>query len=621
MPIVKNLGLVVNDAVGAGVGFYLPSSLPSQDLTLLQDSAKTFDGYALQFPVGLPFNVSFQQFKPKDEDLALLIQESISNYYLELLSSDHSAANSVKLISQEAVMSLTNLAAYEKFFKVSEFVNLLIAEKVLTVYGHTYVHSLSVLEDLIGLFQVDIAGPRLYNVSPLEYSYFNNPYGDVSFKLQDQEHTSIREDSINFSIDGIEIITHGVDVTPSGFGVTTFTRQNDWTYDFVFTPSVALGVSGVVVVSGSATDTYVPPNHSEFNYYFSVHKEESLFAQISGVPDSFPPYLVDASPYPFQIEVVPDSTVAFSVVDDHTGINFNSLEVSLGGRLVLSGGINVDSLYASVTTFVSPQRVDVVIEPSNKFNFNEQVNVEIRVEDNYTFSPNVFNYSYLFTTIQNQFLVASGFEIYSEGSWLPFNQTSSYYIAESGVDFKIKYINLTGSGVDMISSYVASNEVLVSGSFIEITPGFDYELYFNIVADYTRDCELQFHVTQSGSVSGSEVYRDFYSELLWGAEMCYDPVANLVYDKQYPIVIQGYDLGDWQSINSLVYSFNTTPMPSNRLGGQIIGIAYDMQDLYSNIESHNPFFEYGKEMHLRIEAQDYAGNKLDYSWVFCIEER
>ena len=120
--------------------------------------------------------------------------------------------------------------------------------------------------------------------------------------------------------------------------------------------------------------------------------------------------------------------------------------------------------------------------------------------------------------------------------------------------------------------------------------------------------------------SGIAVARDFNTTLLWGAEFCYDPDTDFSFDTEVPVIVQASDMGDLPTADSLTYKFKTAPQPGANLSASVVGVDTPRASLIASLASINPFFEYGKEMELTVEAEDFSGNLLSYTWKFKIRE-
>ena len=468
----------------------------------------------------------------------------------------------------------------------------------------------------------DIFGPRLINIIPPSGSTYNNPFSNITFTLIDQEQTTINTNEVDFYIQGIQVISGGIDVTPTLFGTTGFQQVNDFTYNFIFAPVNPFSPDEPISVSGKAHDTNIPVNISEFDYSLRVWQTDDLQGNIVGTEDVLPPFITNQSPAPGEIGVLPDTDIEFDLVDIHTGVDPDSVVIKINDLPVLSGlyPFNLDKYSTTRTTVSGGYRY--VIDPVGDFDFDTVVTIDVSCHDKYTPNVNHFSTSYSFLTYNNSYLTISGLSVYSEDQWVETEVSKSYYITQTGIDFSVYYVNTSGTGIDMVESEVWLNNEVVSGTTIdEIVTGYSYLVNFNIFPDYTTDMDLVFHVVESGTISGVTVYNNYRKEVLLGAEICYDPESDFKHNQDIPVYIQVKDRGDWYSIATQFYKLKIEPERGHSLYGVIQALPVHYTSLLAEISSNNPYFEYGKTMNMRLLVKDFAGNELDYVWDFTIQEK
>lgn len=479
------------------------------------------------------------------------------------------------------------------------------------------------LNHSVNITQDDETGPSLLNIIPPSGTTYNNPATPITFHIVDEQGSFVVQPSIFLWVQGIQVISGGISVCPPLFGTAFVQKITDSDYLFTFNQAEPFDPEVPVVVSGYATDNHIPVNTSNYLYSYRVWKTGDLSASFQGLPDGQAPYLVNQDPLPGQIEVPVYSNISFDIVDDHTGLDFDSVLIYVNDELLVSGSNNMNPTFASTTliTLSGGQGRRFVINPLSDFEFSEQVTLDIQARDKYTPAPNYFSTTYSFLTQTNTQLVASGLQIETEEGFLDVATQTSYPTVNSGTNFKITFTNLIGLGISTSGSYISLNGGLVPSTFVSISGNNSYDVYFTLTPDYTTDCNLKFHVEQDTLSSGIIVAKDFTSSLLWGAEFCYDPESKFSYDTEIPVVIQVQDTADLATTSSLAYKFKTVPPHGQTITASIVGIDTPRAELLSYIASINPFFEYGKEMELTIEAEDYSGNLLSYSWKFTIEEK
>jgi hypothetical protein len=466
---------------------------------------------------------------------------------------------------------------------------------------------------------LDIFGPQVFNEEPESWSSFNNPDSVITFDLIDTGGSDISMSDTEIHINGTPVIQAGADVTPSGFGTTTFSPVSTSYYQFQFISSTPFSPDSPVTVSGRSSDTTVSGNVEYFSYDFWVWKTGDLFATITGVADTFPPFVENLDPYAGEVEVPVYSDILLTVNDLHTGVDLSSIVLGVEGETVFSGSENASTDYTvSYTQTADGRGYNFTINPSSDFEFSQEVDVSIYAED--LFSPaNTLDVSYSFNTIAHAHLIASGLQIYQDTAYESMEIASSYPTTSS-TQFHITYMNLSGTGLSTSGSSVLLNGVEIPSTITPVSGNpYNYDVFFELSPDYTDDADLTFHVVQSGTVSGIEVYRDFDTELLWGYEFCYDN-ERLPYDTEMHYSVQVCDRADKPSLSALVKSFTTVPMDSQRMYASIVGIDPPAEDLWAMLTSNNTFFEYGKTMNLELEVADYSGNIRTFEWSFTIED-
>lgn len=467
-------------------------------------------------------------------------------------------------------------------------------------------------------------GPMIFNESPISGSTYNNPSSSITFELKDQELTSINSVTVQLYINGTQVVNSGLPLSPSGFGLTTFTQVSPSFYLFTFIPSGSFSLGSVITISGEARDTLSPSgNLSLFNYSYMVWDYSGLGATITGLPDASIPYLLNLSPDNLETDVPIDSNIELSILDDHTGVDINTVLISIEGDTVISGGMSVNSNYNITTSSISGGKgITYIIDPDDNFPFAQPIDVYVEAQDLYTPAPNNLVTSYTFITVDNSHLLASGLQIYTGSGYENMAISDTFTSTVTGTDFKIKFYNFDDTGISTTGSFISCNGQVISGVNIISASGLtEYDVFFNLIPDYTTDCDLTFHVQQIPLVSGNTVYKDFQAELLWGMEYCYNPSQNFSYSTEVPLVFMICDLGDTPKLDTFVTQFKTLPNPKNDLYAEITGISIPITTLSGYLSSNNPFFEYGKTISVLLELEDFAGNKLKYPYQFKIESK
>jgi hypothetical protein len=469
---------------------------------------------------------------------------------------------------------------------------------------------------------VDETGPQIMHEIPISGSVFNNPQTSISFDLIDTGGSDIFNGGTDLYINGIQVISGGSDVTPSYFGTTSLTKVTNYYYAFNFEPKDPFSADSLVTISGQARDSIgLGGNISYYLYSFSVWKSSDLAVTITGLPDSMPPYLDNVSPVDLDMDVPVTSNIVFDIIDEHTGLKFSSVNIELNDiPLVTTGTINSTLDYdISITPISGGLGNRYFINPTTNFEFSKTMVVSIYAEDLYII-PNILDTTITFITQTNAHLIASGLSIFEDSTYTEMGVEQSY-LTDTENHFVIDFINTSGIPIDTLGSYISLNTETIPSVFVTASGTEDhYKVYFELDTDYETDAELLFHVQQSGTVHGNIVYKDFNSKLLWGYELHQIGEDKFDYYKEIVTLVQLTDFANYNTISSFASKFMTRPMAQVGLVGAINALPLIYSEILGQTISHNPFHEYGKTMSLRLEASDYAGNKLVYEWKYTIED-
>ena len=469
---------------------------------------------------------------------------------------------------------------------------------------------------------IDVLGPELFNLIPSSGSEFNDPSTTVSFDLIDTGGSDIVSSGVDIYVNGTQVIDAGIDVTPSGFGSTTFTAVSPTFYEFLFIPSGDFTLGSTVNISGVAFDSVTPSaNVTNFSYDFQVWDLGDLAANISGAPDITAPSLLNLDPFSGEIEVPVDSNIYLEIVDEHTGVDFSTLRIFYRNALIVSGTTNVNTSLATatLTPISGGKSISVDIDPVINMNFSETVQIEVQASDLFD-TPNELDTSYLFITQTNSQLLASGLQIFQDAVYTDMDIDETY-VTTSSTMFVIDYLNTSGTPLNVSGgSNVQLNGVVIPSSFVSVTgSNAHYQVFFDLEPDYEEEAILTFHVQQSGTVSGNIVSRDFNTRLLWGYEVCYDSSRPLPREQDFYTTIQVCDFADAPSLGSEIKEFSSELFRKNDLIATIYPKLAPAQDITAEYLSNNATFQPGKTMDLVLEASDFAGNELIFSWSFTIE--
>lgn len=602
----------------SSITFLLNEELIVSSINFLQELELIFSSTTVfHYDTTLTTTGTLSQFDPAFEfksALGLFSSELTRRTYTNLVVGDLP-------VPLNPFRTYAQLYLTDPFLEQRAFANFSLRERDIQHYLRFNVAESGGPSDTTDLTLTDEIGPEIFNEVPASGSSYNNPSTGITFDLIDTGSAIITPSSIRFTINDNLVVDAGVDVTSPSFGTTLFTKINDSFYTFDFTPANPFDLCSDVVVSGRAADD-IPPdgNLAEYLYSFRIWGEDILNAEITGLPDVNTPILDNINPAPLSIEAPTDTNISFDLYDEHTGVNFDSVVITVEGNTLISGADILNTDYALVTqsAIYDGRGRNYVIDPVVDLPFSTDIDVTVYAEDLYS-PANVLDTSYFFTTQTNAHLVVSGLSVFQDAAYETMFLGESYVTASS-TPFYVDYVNTSGVALDMTASYVALNDVIIPSTYTSISGDYYYRVFFNLQPDYEVDANLTFYIQQSGTVYGNVVDREYFTRLLWGYEVCYNPEDDLSFDTNVFSVISVCDYGDFYSNTSLVNKFKTAPMSNNILYGSIVGINPPFYTLTGEYISNNTFYEYGKTMNLTLEAEDFAGNKLIYNWNYTIEE-
>lgn len=470
----------------------------------------------------------------------------------------------------------------------------------------------------INITASDETGPYVINTQPASGSVFNDPSSPISFNLVDTQGSNVVSGSIFIYVNNLQLISGGLNVTPSLSGTTTFTQITPANFLISYTPNAGFSALSPVTVSGRAIDTAVPANSGILSYSYKVWSTRDLGGTITALPDTLSPYLTNLNPIQSQIDVLPGTNIQIGITDDHTGLNPASVSISVNDVTVVKSGTTINSIYAltTISGIDTGKGRFYNINPNVDFGYGEVVSVKVSGSDNFT-PPNNLYFTYYFTTYGNANLQVSGIQIFENGLWKNFQVSKSYLTVPTGTHFRASLINTQNLGVSTYSTISCNMEVISGLTFTTVNSG-RLDVEFSLVPNYYSDCHLNFHVEQVASVSGNVLSADVPYRILWGASYCYDPDLKLTYDKQVDNFVVVKDFGEYPTTSFVNYTFQATPQPTSFLSSSITAMPMIKYDLAGFIKNDTAF-ERGKTMNMRLIAKDLAGNELDYKWSFKIE--
>jgi len=188
----------------------------------------------------------------------------------------------------------------------------------------------------------DTLPPFVKNIYPAPKARNVKADTSLSFILGD-EHAGVNKDAVKIYING-KLVSPQFDGTPHEYSVL-----------YPFQPS--FNEMDSVSVRIFATDRVNPSNEIDTTFYFIVAR------------DSLAPWVKSHYPLDKATEVDLDTTIFIELVDDFTGVDFNSIELSINEEAVIPQ-IKGDS-----------SRYMVSFRPENGFLFNETKRIVLNAHD------------------------------------------------------------------------------------------------------------------------------------------------------------------------------------------------------------------------------------------------
>lgn len=273
----------------------------------------------------------------------------------------------------------------------------------------------------------------------------NNPIDtNVAFNIYD-------------NIQGVDIASVIVDIQGSQFTHlnTSFTFQTITNgYSIVIDLINDFDYGEIVNVQIEATDLSQPANvMATYSYNFQCEY------------DIMPPYLGGYDPIPGEQNVPIDTDIAFNVYDNDIGIDISTLSVNVNGEVYTtqSGNLNYSG---------DVNNYNIVISPTENFEFDELVEVVINVSDLNQVPNSLIDFSYSFQCIADELPpVIEQLDPAPETTNVALNENITFHILDSGYGVDINSLNVNVDGLEYL---VASSNLSYSGTsadyFISINP-------------------------------------------------------------------------------------------------------------------------------------------------------
>ncbi|MFC1651972.1 Ig-like domain-containing protein [Patescibacteria group bacterium] len=184
---------------------------------------------------------------------------------------------------------------------------------------------------------------------------------------------------------GVDIATVSADVNGTLYtnGVPGFSYVGDPSnYTVTIDPASDFAYGATIPVTLYATDL-AGNVMTPYSYSFDTETVS---------PDLDPPYVQNENPADGAINVSLDSNVYFEVVDDDSGVDLSTVDLTVEGSLVIDDGVTQPGFTVIVTPLANGYSFDY--DPSVDFPSNDTINIAIDATDNDGNVMPTYNYSF-----------------------------------------------------------------------------------------------------------------------------------------------------------------------------------------------------------------------------------
>lgn len=410
----------------------------------------------------------------------------------------------------------------------------------------------------------------------------------------------------------ISLIDSGTDQT--GGNVNVSGDQSE--YRFVYTPPFTWNYNErvVVVISGSDLPPTVDGNPffcegSDTNTFigditFKVLNFDGISASISGVADTTPPYISDASPAQGSNGNDVFTSVELKVADDITGVDLDTVQIDIGGIAVVESGTAVTG---ETTITGDSSEYTFVYSPNNAFDYGDTVTVSADAYDKSSDGPNLLSDSYTLSFVSDNTLSIENFS--------PGVGTTP---VTSGTKLSVDLIDST-YGIDTDQSFFVINNTITSGTFTTISGGqrMDYNPPNNF--DYGKPVNVTVHAV-NGNTSAPAVKEEFYT-FYHGYRIKYFNEQPYEFEQQVDVFVQAKNTELFYKDVATGYFFSVQTQPSNDLGASITAIN-PTSNISADITPLAPEHRYGQTVTVEVYVADFDGHELGpFTYTYTIEDK
>jgi hypothetical protein len=341
-------------------------------------------------------------------------------------------------------------------------------------------------ENPVSICVDDLTCPVVSGESPARSSHLNRVDSYIEFKVIDSVG-GVDIGLLKVLVSGTEtvpplgpiVVSSGVDVTGGDVSIT----GDAYEYTIRYIPPVDWfpGETIHVTVSGQDREpTYdsVPwscydqdiRNVFGSSYVFNVATSSDLLSSIVVIPDASAPYLTNISPGKYTRDNDAYTTVRFDIIDDVSGVERVSLNISVDNVEIVGSGQVVTS-EASIDLLSNGYRITYT--PTTRFTYGRNIIVSVSAQDQYLLSPNSFTDIYNFSIIADSSLAIENFTPEENSSYLAATKYLCVDVSDSSFGIKDAYFIINGTTYSGSRSLIYGNMSLytaISGT-TEINAG------------------------------------------------------------------------------------------------------------------------------------------------------
>lgn len=437
----------------------------------------------------------------------------------------------------------------------------------------------------------------------------------VEFKLSDPL-SGVLLSSVYASLDSvttgnIQLLLAGVDQTGGLVSVTGDSSSYRFRYvpDFTWQPNdlVTVTISGsdqAPLVEGNPFFCGAPEfNHFGGDLHFTVAEEYNLTASLTAIGDISPPYFSSLIPASGTSNNSVFDPIIIEISDDLTGIELNSVVVSVGGIPIVTDGVP-DSEETVIEG--TPSQYTITYNKSTSFDYGSSISVAAYVEDKVTPSPNILNTTYNIDFIEDSTLIIENF--------LPSVGTS---VNLDKVDISVDMRD-DSHDINSSQSFLVVNNTIVSGTVTTITSGIN--ITYHPTNDFAFDEPIVVKVhAENGNVIAPAVKESVYN-LFYGCRVQYYGEENFDYEQRVEVLVRARNNESLFKDLTTGYFFTSYTQPYSDFGASIEAIN-PVSDLSASLTAQGPQHRYGEEVTISFYVKDLEGRELGpYIYTYTIEE-